>query len=126
MVKFSCIYVKHISAKFVVRTKRKHTSVCTMFSATNKSKHSGAQNNDIDIPNNSDSDGDNIDPDLVTTKQNNKELNPNEFSHIYFLETTNIDGYFKPILAVGHKVCEKCENEPIADECINRCGKKST
>ena len=59
--------------------------VCTMFSATNKSKHSGAQNNDIDIPNNSDSDGDDIDPDLVTTKQNDIELNPNEFSHIYLI-----------------------------------------
>ena len=113
--------------------KKTHQCFVQRLVPQNKSKHSGAKNNDIEIPNNSDlsdesdSDGDDIDPDLITTKQNDKELYPNEFSHIYFdLETSNVDGYFKPILAVAHKVCEKCEYEPIAGECINRCGKKST
>ena len=77
--------------------------------------------------NTEESDSDSYDSDSDENIQSHQcySADPFTFKHIYFdLETATVDGYFIPILAVAHKVCEKCECKPITHRCIDKCGKR--
>ena len=76
------------------------------------------------------SESDSGDSDLENQDENIKceeilSAYPLNFNHIYFdFETANVDGYFIPILAVAHKVCERCECKSITHRCVDKCGKR--